>query len=101
MLYLIFVKIYVDVLGFAEAIPPNSNFQYTLYSRHYNEACNECGIDPRGITPEQHRSEETLQQWKAIGDTVSDLTGPEIKPKTFQAGSKNSFTITPNVEAST
>ena len=28
-----------------------------------------------------HSSKETLQQWRAVGDAVSDLTGPEIEPK--------------------
>ena len=30
----------------------------------------------RGLEPEQHRSEETSQRWRAVGDAVSDLTDP-------------------------
>ena len=28
----------------------------------------------------QHSSEETSQRWRAAGVSVSDLTGPEMKP---------------------
>ena len=35
-----------------------------------------------GLAPEQHSSEETSQRWRAVGDTVSDSTGPRIEPQT-------------------
>ena len=51
----------------------------------------------RGITPKrvksggdhlrlasgQHSSEETSQRWRVVGDTVYDLTGPGLEPRTF------------------
>ena len=40
-----------------------------------------------GLGPEQHSSEETSQQWRAVGDMVSNLTHPEIEPRTFRADS--------------
>ena len=38
------------------------------------------GIHLRDLTPGQHSSEETSQRWRAVGDTVSDLTGPGSEP---------------------
>ena len=40
------------------------------------------GAHLRGLAPGQHSSEETLQRWRAVGDTA-DLTGPGIEPQTF------------------
>ena len=45
------------------------------------------GVHLRGLPPGQHSSEKTSLQWRAIGDAVSDLTGPEIEPKTCGAHS--------------
>ena len=36
----------------------------------------------RGLAPGQNSSEETTQRRRAVGDTVSDLTSPEIEPQT-------------------
>ena len=36
----------------------------------------------RGLAPKQHSSEETSQRWRAVDDTVYDLTVPGIKPQT-------------------
>ena len=36
----------------------------------------------RGLASGQHSSEETSQRWQAVGNTVSDLTGPGIEPQT-------------------
>ena len=36
----------------------------------------------RCLAPEQHSSEETSPRWRAVGDTVFDLTGLGIEPKT-------------------
>ena len=41
----------------------------------------------RGLTTEQHSSEESLQWWQAVGDTVSDLTEPVKEPYAFLAES--------------
>ena len=37
------------------------------------------GIHLRGLAPGQHSSKETSQWWRAVGDTVSDLTGQRIE----------------------
>ena len=34
-----------------------------------------------GLAPVQHVFEETSQQWRAVGDFVSDLTGPGFEPR--------------------
>ena len=34
----------------------------------------------RGLPPGQHSSEETSQRWRAVGDTVPDLTDPGMEP---------------------
>ena len=39
------------------------------------------GAHLRDLTLGQHRCEETSQQWRAVGDNVSDLTGQEIEPR--------------------
>ena len=39
------------------------------------------GINFRGLAPGQHSPEETPQQWRAVNDTVSDLTNPGIEPR--------------------
>ena len=33
------------------------------------------------LAQRQHSSEETLLRWRAVGDTVSDLTDPRIEPQ--------------------
>ena len=38
------------------------------------------GVQLHGIAPGQHSFEELSQRWLAVGDTVSDLTGPGIEP---------------------
>ena len=39
------------------------------------------GIHLRNLAPGQHSSEETSQRWRAVDDTLSDLTGQVIEPK--------------------
>ena len=41
----------------------------------------------RGLAPGQHNSKETWQRYRAVGDTVFDLTGPGIEPKTSSTDS--------------
>ena len=50
----------------------------------------------RGLAPGQHSFEETSQQWRAVGDIVSDFTGPEIESKISRAESDvlNRYTLT-------
>ena len=37
----------------------------------------------RGLAPGQHSSRETSQRWRAVVDTVSDLTEPVIELESF------------------
>ena len=55
----------------------------SLYSRNYGEACNEW----RSPFMQLNTSEETSQLWRAVGDTVSNLSGLGIKPNTYLAHS--------------
>ena len=41
------------------------------------------GAHFRSLAPGQHCSEETSQQWRGVGDTVTDLTSPGMEPETF------------------
>ena len=45
-------------------------------SRHYGEAYNEWWGHLRDLAPGQHGSKETLKRWRAVGDTVPNLTDP-------------------------
>ena len=42
------------------------------------------GVHLRDLALGQHNSEETTQQWRDVGDTVSDLTSPGIEPTTIR-----------------
>ena len=53
-----------------------SNFQYTRGGAHL-----------RGLALGRQCSEEISQRWRAVGDTVSDLTGPGIESQTFHINS--------------
>ena len=59
----------------------------SLYSLCYTEACNEyagptsASLRPRNTAP----FEEMLQRWQAVGNTVSDLTGPRFKLQTSRS----------------
>ena len=39
------------------------------------------GVHLRSLAPGQHSSEERRQQWRAVGDTVFNLSGPGIEPR--------------------
>ena len=56
------------------------------------------GIHLRGFAPGQYSSEETSQQWRAVGDTMANLTGPGIKLQTFQTDSDDKITC-PHIRA--
>ena len=45
------------------------------------------GAHLRDLAPGLHSSEETSQQWRAVGDIVSDFTDPEIEPQTSRINS--------------
>ena len=59
----------------------------SLYSLDYAEACNElagpisASLRPGNTAP----FEETSQRWRAVGNTVSDLTGPRFEPQTSRS----------------
>ena len=59
----------------------------SLYSLHYAEACNElaapisASLRPGNTAP----FEEMSQRWRAVGNTVSDLTGPRFEPQTSRS----------------
>ena len=41
----------------------------------------------RGLALGQHSSEEMSRWWRAVGETVFDLTGREIEPQAFRPNS--------------
>ena len=45
------------------------------------------GIHLRGLAPGQHSSEKTSQRWRAVGDTVPNLTDPGIELQIFRTHS--------------
>ena len=61
-----------------------------IYSLHYAEACNElagpisASLRPGNTAP----FEEMSQRWRAVGNTVSDLTGPRFEPQTSRSRDK-------------
>ena len=56
-----------------------------FYSLYYAEACNEfagpifASLRLGNTAP----FEEMLQRWRAVGNTVSDLTSPRFEPQTY------------------
>ena len=59
----------------------------SLYSLYYAESCNEfagpisASLRPGNTDP----FEKMLQRWRAVGNTVSDLTGPRFEPQTSRS----------------
>ena len=64
-----------------------SKSNLSLYSLDYAEACNElAGPISASLRPDNTAPfEEKRQRWRAIGNTVSDLTGPRFEPQTFRS----------------
>ena len=70
-------------------IPISFQIKSSLHLGYYVEACKPkrvrcakahlCSLVP--VHCEQHSSEEMLQQWRVIGDTVFKLSGPESSPR--------------------
>ena len=59
----------------------------SLYSLDYAEACNELA-GPISASLRQGNTapfEEMSQRWRAVGNTVSDLTGPKFEPQTSRS----------------
>ena len=46
------------------------------------EACNKWRTHLRSLAPGRHNSEKTSQQWQAVGEILSDLTGSGIESYT-------------------
>ena len=42
----------------------------------------------RGLASGQHSSEKTSRRWRAVGDTVPDLTDPGFEPQVSRTDSK-------------
>ena len=67
----------------------------SLYSLDYAEACNElagpisASLRPGNTAPFQEMS----QRWRAVGNTVSDLTGPRFEPQTSRSRDENALPL--------
>ena len=59
----------------------------SLYSLDYAEACNElAGLISASLRPGNTASFEKMsQRWRAVGNIVSDLTGPRFEPQTSRS----------------
>ena len=59
------------------------NQNFSLYSLYYSWACNEFESHLRVIAPAGNKAslEEMLLRWRAVGNTVSNLTGPRSEPQ--------------------
>ena len=70
-----------------DAQTPKTVQSLSLYSLYYAEACNEfagpisASLRPGNTAP----FEEMSQRWRAVGNTVSDLTGPRFEPRTSRS----------------
>ena len=55
-----------------------------LYSLHYAKACNEFAAHISALLRPGNTApfKEMLQRWRAVGNTVSDLTGLRFEPQT-------------------
>ena len=64
---------------------PNQNL--SLYLLDYAEACNELAgpISASLRLGNTAPFEEMLQRWRAVGNTVSDLTGSRFEPQTSRS----------------
>ena len=62
----------------------------SLYTLYYAEACNEFARPIfASLRPSNTASlEEMSQRWRAVGNTVSNSTGPGFEPKTSSASDK-------------
>ena len=81
-----FSTIFIEILSDLAIIMniKNEKSNLSLYSLNYAEACNElagpisASLCPGNTGP----AEKMLQRWRAVGNTVSDLTGPRFEPQT-------------------
>ena len=53
----------------------------SLYSRYCTNGVMSGSTHHRRLAPRQHSSQDTLQQWRALGDTVPYLTSRRIEPQ--------------------
>ena len=61
-----------------------SKSNFSLYSLYHAEACNEFAVSiSASLRPDNTATfEERSQRWRAVGNSVFDLTGPRFKPTT-------------------
>ena len=60
----------------------------SLYSLYYAKVCNEFAgpISELLCSGNAASFEEMSQRWRAVGNTVSDLTGPRFEPQISRSG---------------
>ena len=68
-------------------IKKKTNLHCTVLAGNTPKRVMSGGASFRGLSPGQHSSAEISRRWRAVGDTVFDLTGPEIEPQTSSTDS--------------
>ena len=70
----------------------------SLYSLYFAEACSKfAGPISASLLPGNTASfEEMSQQWRPVGNSVSDLTGPRFEPQTSRSKNER-ITVRPTV----
>ena len=59
-----------------------SKLNLSLYPLYYTEVCNEFAFFASVHQGNTAPFEEMSQRWRAVGNTVTDLTSPRFAPKT-------------------
>ena len=83
----------LQISGHAPAVSMKNNNNVIIesnlrYTRGNTPKCETSGgTRLRGLALGQHSSEETSQRRRAVGDIVSDLTGPGIESQTSRTNS--------------
>ena len=79
------VNTHIRIYGYAFFIRVCVNTDFRL-KRLYGKACNEfagpisASLRPGNTAP----FEEKQQRWRAVGNTVPNLTGPRFEPQTYR-----------------
>ena len=84
---LIATKIKKKAKYFTSILIQETKSNALLYSLYYTDACNEfAGPISTSLRPGNTASfEEMSRRWKAVGNTVSNLTSPRIEPHTYRS----------------
>ena len=79
--------IYDRFFSILNQISNQSKSNLSLYLLHYAETCNElAGPISASLRPSNTASfEEMSQRWRAVGNTVSNLTGSRFEPQTSRS----------------